>query len=148
MHFSEYRKKVEKVRDLDKPEINELYIQGVAGNSGTDSNDPGVQLIYDEASKRFSWEGELYYTEAEGNRQFNFITSKGNWDQVVFLIPEKGDSDGYRELVEDSGIYRMKKVQGPGNPLAASWGISLENSGKYRIEVDVEGMTLYVFKIE
>lgn len=139
---------LEKVRDLDKPEINELYIQGVAGNSGTDSNDPGVQLIYDEASKRFSWEGELYYTEAEGNRQFNFITSKGNWDQVVFLIPEKGDSDGYRELVEDSGIYRMKKVQGPGNPLAASWGISLENSGKYRIEVDVEGMTLYVFKIE
>lgn len=70
MHFSEYRKKgsavykiivdvesltvtLEKVRDLDKPEINELYIQGVAGNSGTDSNDPGVQLIYDEASKRF-----------------------------------------------------------------------------------------------
>lgn len=54
----------------------------------------------------FSWEGELYYTEAEGNRQFNFITSKGNWDQVVFLIPEKGDSDGYRELVEDSGFNR------------------------------------------
>lgn len=65
-----------------------------------------------------------------------------------FPYTGKGDSDEYRELVEDNGVYKMKKVQGPGNPLAASWGVSPENSGRYRIEVDVEGMTLYVFKIE
>ncbi|WP_303010332.1 SusF/SusE family outer membrane protein [uncultured Bacteroides sp.] len=139
---------LEKVQGIDEPEITELYMLGVAGNSGTDSNHPGVQLTYDETSGRFSWEGELYYTENEGNRQFNFITSKGDWDQVTFLIPEKGDSDGYRELVEDNGVYKIKKVRGAGNPLSASWGISQENSGKYRIEVDAEDMTLYVFKAE
>lgn len=135
---------LEKIGDL----ANELYMQGVAGNSGTDSNNPGVQLTYDDESGRFIWEGDLIYTETENNRQFNFITSKGNWDQVVFLVPENGDSDSYRELVEDEGVYKMKKVQGPGNPLAASWGIAPENNGKYRIEADVAGMTLYVFRIK
>lgn len=138
---------LEKVRGLEEPEITELYMQGVAGSAGCDSNNPGVQLTYDEGLSRFVWEGELYYTTAEGNRQFNFITSKGDWDKVTFLVPEAGDSDNFRELVEDGGVYKMKKLRGPGNPLSASWGISQENSGNYRIEVDAEGMTLYVSRI-
>lgn len=138
---------LEKLRGLDEPEFTELYMQGVAGDTGCDSNSPGVQLSYDETIKRFVWEGDLIYTEKEGNRQFNFINMKGDWDKVTFLVPEAGDSDSYRELVSDGGVYKMKKLRGPGNPLSASWGIAEENNGKYRIEVDAESLTLYVKKL-
>ena len=115
-------------------------MQGVAGNSGTDSNNPGVQLTYDDESGRFIWEGDLIYTETGNNRQFNFITSREIGIRWSFWCLKNGDSDSYRELVEDEGVYKMKKVQGPGNPLAASWGIAPENNGRYRIEADVAGM--------
>lgn len=124
----------------------ELYMQGVAGRSGCDSNNPGVQLTRVGDSYTFVWEGELYYTEEEGNRQFNFITSKGNWDNVYFLVPENGNSDQYRELVEDGGVYRMKRIKGAGQPLSASWGIAKENNGNYHIEVNLETMELRVSK--
>lgn len=124
----------------------ELYMQGVAGHSGCDSNNPGVQLTRVGDTHTFTWDGELYYTEEENNRQFNFITSKGNWDAVYFLVPEKGDSDQYRELVEDGGVYRMKRIKGAGQPLSASWGIARENNGNYHIEVNLETMELKVTK--
>lgn len=124
----------------------ELYMQGVAGHSGCDSNNPGVQLTRVGDSHTFTWDGELYYTEEENNRQFNFITSKGNWDSVYFLVPENGDSDKFRELVEDGGVYRMKRIKGAGQPLSASWGIAKENNGNYHIEVNLETMELKVSK--
>ncbi len=125
---------------------NELYMQGVAGHSGCDSNNPGVQLTRIGDTHTFTWDGELYYTEEENNRQFNFITSKGNWDSVYFLVPENGDSDQFRELVEDGGVYRMKRIKGAGQPLSASWGIAKENNGNYHIEVNLETMELKVSK--
>lgn len=125
----------------------ELYIQGVAGRSGCDSNNPGVQLTRIGDTHSFYWEGELYYTEEENNRQFNFITSRGNWDAVYFIVPENGNSDQYRELVEDGGVYGMKRIKGAGQPLSASWGIAVENNGRYRIEADLETMMLKVTKL-
>lgn len=133
-----------------QPELEletELYIQGVAGRSGCDSNNPKVQLTRVGDTHTFTWEGELYYTEEEGNRQFNFITSVGNWDAVYFIVPENGNSDSYRELVEDGGVYGMKRIRGAGQPLSASWGIARENNGRYRLEADLEAMTLKVTKI-
>lgn len=131
-----------------EPELEtELYMQGVAGHSGCDSNNPGVQLTRVGDTRTFTWDGELYYTEEEGNRQFNFITSKGNWDSVWFLVPANGDSDQYRELVEDGGVYKMRRIRGAGQPLSASWGIAAENNGNYHIEVNLETMELKVTKI-
>lgn len=131
-----------------EPELEtELYMQGVAGRSGCDSNNPGVQLTRVGDTHTFTWEGELYYTEEENNRQFNFITSKGNWDAVYFLVPENGNSDQYRELVEDGGVYKMKRIKGAGQPLSASWGIAAENNGRYHIEANLETMELKVTKL-
>lgn len=131
-----------------EPELEtELYMQGVAGHSGCDSNNPGVQLTRVGDTHTFTWDGELYYTEEEGNRQFNFITSKGNWDSVWFLVPANGDSDQYRELVEDGGVYKMRRIRGAGQPLSASWGIAAENNGNYHIEVNLETMELKVTRI-
>lgn len=131
-----------------EPELEtELYIQGVAGRSGCDSNNPGVHLQRVGDTHTFTWEGELYYTEEENNRQFNFITSKGNWDSVFFIVPVNGDSDQYRELVEDGGVYGMKRIKGAGQPLSASWGIARENNGRYRIEANLETMELKVTKL-
>ena len=100
------------------------------------------------ATHTFYWEGELYYTDRENNRQFNFITSKGDWDKVYFLVPENGNSDSYREMVEDGGTYKMRRIKGPGNPLSASWGIEEKNNGMYRVEADLETMTVKVSKIK
>ena len=126
----------------------ELYMQGVAGDSGCDSNKPGVQMTRIGETHTFYWEGELYYTDRENNRQFNFITSKGDWDKVYFLVPENGNSDSYREMVEDGGTYKMRRIKGPGNPLSASWGIEEKNNGMYRVEADLETMTVKVSKIK
>lgn len=120
----------------------ELYMLGSAANTWDSAN--GLYLDSEDGNT-FTWEGEILYNA--DNKQFKFCTAKGPWDQVDFLIPEAGDSDNFRELVEDGGVYKMKKLRGPGNPLSASWGISQENSGNYRIEVDAEGMTLYVSRI-
>ena len=127
--------------------VMELYMQGVAGNTGCDSNNPGVQLTRIDETSTFFWEGELFYTTEEGNRQFNFIRRKGNWDVVPFLIPEKGDSDSYREMIVDGGVYKMRQVQGPGQPLSASWGIEAKDNGKYRIEVDLDNMEMRATKL-
>ncbi len=134
-----------------QPELEletELYFQGVAGEAGTDSNNPGVELTRIDDTHRFYWEGELYYTDRENNRQFNFITSKGNWDSVYFLVPAEGDSDSYRQLVKDGGVYPMKRIRGAGQPLSASWGIAEEDNGKYRVEADLEAMTVSVTKLD
>lgn len=128
--------------------VLELYMLGVAGNSGTDSNNPGVQLTLKEGTRTFVWEGEVYYTTEENNRQFNFIRHKGNWDSVPFLVPENGDSDSYREMIKDGGVYKMKQIQGPGNPLSASWGVEPQNNGKYHIEVDLDKMELRTTKMK
>lgn len=125
----------------------ELYMLGVAGNSGTDSNNPGVQLTLIEGTHTFYWEGELYYTTEEGNRQFNFIRAKGDWDKVPFLVPEGADSDQYRVMVKNGGVYKMKQIQGPGNPLSASWGIEAPDNGKYRVEVDIDAMEVKTTKL-
>lgn len=127
--------------------VMELYMQGVSGNTGCDSNNPGVQLTRIDETSTFFWEGELFYTTEEGNRQFNFIRRKGNWDVVPFLIPEKGDSDSYREMIVDGGVYKMRQVQGPGQPLSASWGIEAKDNGKYRIEVDLDNMEMRATKL-
>lgn len=132
-----------------EPELEtELYMQGVAGRSGCDSNNPGVQMARVGDTHTFTWDGELYYTEEEGNRQFNFITSKGNWDAVYFIVPENGDSDQYRELVEDGQTYKMKRIKGAGQPLSASWGIAKENNGRYHIEANLETMELKVTRLD
>lgn len=132
-----------------EPELEtELYMQGVAGHAGTDSENPGVQLQRVGDSYTFTWDGELYYTEEEGNRQFNFITSKGKWDSVYFLIPANGNSDQYREMLEDGGTYKMRRVKGAGQPLSASWGIAKENNGMYHIEVNLEKMEFTVTKVQ
>ena len=131
------------------PELEtELYMQGVAGRSGCDSNNPGVQMSRVDDTHTFTWDGELYYTEEENNRQFNFITSKGNWDAVYFIVPENGDSDQYRELVEDGKTYKMKRIKGAGQPLSASWGIAKENNGRYHIEANLETMELKVTRLD
>lgn len=124
-----------------------LYMLGVAGNSGTDSNNPGVELTRIGDTKTFYWEGEVYYTTEEGNRQFNFIRAKGDWDKVPFLVPEGADSDQYRVMISDGGVYRMKQIQGPGNPLSASWGVEPQNNGKYRVEVDLDKMEVKTTKL-
>ena len=124
-----------------------LYMLGVAGNSGTDSNNPGVELTRIEGSKTFYWEGEVYYTTEEGNRQFNFIRAKGDWDKIPFLVPEGADSDQYRVMITDGGVYKMKQIQGPGNPLSASWGVEPQNNGKYRVEVDLDKMEVKTTKL-
>lgn len=129
-----------------EPEL-ELYMLGVAGNSGTDSNNPGVQLTRIDDTATFYWEGEVFYTTEEGNRQFNFIRARGDWDKVPFLVPEGADSDQYRVMISDGGVYRMKQIQGPGNPLSASWGVEPQNNGKYRVEVDLDKMEVKTIKL-
>lgn len=129
-----------------EPEL-ELYMLGVAGNSGTDSNNPGVQLTRIGDTATFYWEGEVFYTTEEGNRQFNFIRARGDWDKVPFLVPEGADSDQYRVMISDGGVYRMKQIQGPGNPLSASWGVEPQNNGKYRVEVDLDKMEVKTIKL-
>ena len=141
-------KRIGNAEPQPEPELEtELYMQGVAGHSGCDSNNPGVQLTRVGDTHTFTWDGELYYTEEENNRQFNFITSKGNWDSVWFLVPVNGDSDQYRELVEDGGVYKMRRIRGAGQPLSASWGIAEKDNGNYHIEVNLETMELKVTKI-
>lgn len=130
-----------------EPELA-LWMLGVAGNSGTDSNNPGVKLTRIGDTKTFYWEGELYYTTEENNRQFNFIGKTGDWSKVPFYVPAEGDSDSYRAMVKDGGVYPMKKIQGAGQPLSASWGIEKANNGKYRVEVDLDKMQVTTTRIK
>ncbi len=64
------------------------------------------------------------------------------------MVAEKGDSDQYRELVENGQTYKMKRIKGAGQPLSASWGIAKENNGRYRIEANLETMELKVTKLD
>lgn len=119
---------------------------GLVDNIGCDA--PNAYLMdYDDATRTFVWEGLLMeHGNIWNNRQFNFTSGRGEWNQVDFYIPEKATDDNYREPLNE-GTFKMRKVRGEGQPLSASWSINTSDNGRYRIYMDPTALTLRVERV-
>lgn len=135
---------------FDKDNVMELYMLGLAAGS-FDSNNP--LKMNSLGNGKFSWTGELDYSTDDGNvdhanKQFKFVTSTGDWNEVHYLVPTDVDVNGFTREVEPGESYTMKMTTfiNGGNGVDAFFGLKPNDKGKYTITADVPNMSVAISK--
>lgn len=135
---------------FDKDNVTELYMLGLAAES-FDSNNP--LKMNSLGNGKFSWTGNLDYSTDDGiadhaNKQFKFVTSTGEWNEVHYLVPTDADANGFTKEVESGESYTMKMTTfiNGGNGVDAFFGLKPNDKGKYTITADVPNMSFAITK--
>ena len=132
---------------FDPIAVTELYMNGLATGS-FDSGNPGAQMTA-KGNGVFEWEGNMDFAAGDGvadhaNKQFKFLTSKGDWDKVWYLVPSAAQADGYVEQAESGKTYTLSPcswIDGRSG-VDAFFGLTPGASDKYTVRVDVPAMTM------
>ena len=135
--------------EFDPMTVTELYMNGLATGS-FDSGNPGAKMTA-KGNGVFEWEGDMDYSTDDGdaahaNKQFKFLTSKGDWNKVWYLVPSAAQADGYIEQVESGRTYDLSACSwiGGRSGIDAFFGLTPGASDKYTVTVDVPNMTMKI----
>ena len=135
--------------EFDPMTVTELYMNGLATGS-FDSGNPGAKMTA-KGNGVFEWEGDMDYSTDDGdaahaNKQFKFLTSKGDWNKVWYLVPSAAQADGYIEQVESGRSYDLSACSwiGGRSGIDAFFGLTPGASDKYTVTVDVPNMTMKI----
>lgn len=133
--------------EFDPMAVTTLYMNGLATGS-FDSGNPGAEMT-DKGNGVFEWQGDMDYATEDGdanlaNKQFKFITSKGDWNKVWYLVPEAAQADGYIEQAQSGKTYKLSACSwiGGRSGVDAFFGLTPGAKGKYTVKVDVPNMTM------
>ena len=128
---------------FDKDNVTELYMLGLVAES-FDSNHP--LPMTSQGNGKFRWSGEIDYATTDGdeqhaNKQFKFVTPKGDWNKVYYLVPAEADADGFIQEVEP-GSYPVKMTTWTDGKsgVDAFFGVKEGTKGEFTITVDVPNM--------
>lgn len=130
---------------FDRDNVAELYMLGLVAES-FDSNHP--LPMTSQGNGKFVWTGTLDYATTDGdenhaNKQFKFVTPKGDWNKVYYLVPEGADADGYIQAIVPGTYPLMMSTWTAGKTgVDAFFGVTEGTKGVYTITVDVPGMSL------
>ncbi len=129
---------------FDKDNVTELYMLGLVAES-FDSNHPLPMTSL--GNGKFRWSGEIYYATTDGdeqhaNKQFKFVTPKGDWNKVYYLVPTGAEADGFIQEVEP-GSYPVKMTTWTDGKsgVDAFFGVKEGTKGEFTITVDVPNLT-------
>ena len=128
---------------FDKDNVTELYMLGLVAES-FDSNHP--LPMTSQGNGKFRWSGEIDYATTDGdeqhaNKQFKFVTPKGDWNKVYYLVPAEAEADGFIQEVEP-GSYPVKMTTWTDGKsgVDAFFGVKEGTKGEFTITVDVPNM--------
>lgn len=134
-----------KLYSFDQKNTTELHMLGLAANS-FDSNKPLEMTSL--GNGKYQWKGTLDHATTDGdenhaNKQFKFITRKGDWDKVCYLIPTGADKDGdIHELEPGEYDMKMSTWMDGQTGVDAFYGLKPNLKGNYIITADVPNMKL------
>lgn len=128
---------------FDANAVKECYINGLASGC-FESNDPGQMTSL--GNGKWEWSGTLDYATEDGdanhaNKQFKFLTGKGDWNAVWYLVPVGATGDGYIEEI-GNGTYPVEACSwiGGRTGVDAFFGLKPGEKGNVKIVVDVPAM--------
>lgn len=129
---------------FDKDNVTELYMLGLVAES-FDSNHPLPMTSL--GNGKFTWSGSIDYAATDGdeqhaNKQFKFVTPKGDWNKVYYLVPTAAEADGFIQEVEP-GAYPVKMTtwtEGKSG-VDAFFGMKEGVKGDFTITVDVPDLS-------
>lgn len=130
---------------LDFDNVTELHMLGLAVGS-FDSNNPVTMTP--EGNGVFTHTLDLDYDATDddpnhANKQFKFVTSKGDWNQVFYLVPEGADKDGYIHQIETSNYtFKSSTWRSGRTGVDAFYGVAPGTKGTYKVTVNVPEKTL------
>lgn len=99
----------------------------------------------------YSWEGTLDYDTTDGdnehaNKQFKFCFPTGDWNRVIFLVPESATGAGVTPVAEGTHNLKQSYEFGGQKVTDAFFGINPGMKGKYKITVDPAALTMTLAK--
>ncbi|MDD3077643.1 MAG: hypothetical protein PHH37_00880 [Paludibacter sp.] len=101
-----------------------------------ESNESGIFIIEKEL---------IFYND---NKQFKFALSQGDWQNVQFLVPATADYNGNVKTIADGGEYGMLLCSESAENLKDYyWGTPFNESGNYRITIDINAQRLSITKV-
>ena len=135
--------------EFDPAAVTTLYMNGLATDS-FNSDEPGAEMTA-KGNGVFEWTGNMDYTTDDGdanhaNKQFKFLTSKGAWNAVWYLVPAAAQADGYIEPVESGKSYQLAACSwiGGRQGVDAFFGLTPGAKDEYTVKVDVPNMTMTI----
>lgn len=130
---------------FDKDNVSELYMLGLVAES-FDSNHP--LPLTSLGNGKFQWSGAMDFAtkddnDEHANKQFKFVTPKGDWNKVYYLVPQGADADGFIQQITP-GKYPLEMTTWTDGRTGvdAFFGLTDGAKGNYTILVDVPNMEL------
>lgn len=118
--------------------LSEIYMLGAAvdrwGNSSEGLPVYGKDGIY-------TWTGDLnFYNE---DKLFKFALTKGNWNEVTYIVPTETNLNGNVLKIEAGKPYAYQESREDNGGLKDwFWGINEGQSGRYKITVNTNDKTV------
>jgi hypothetical protein len=126
-----------------------LTIYAIGNSVGWSSDEPTAMLKRVGTTDDYILDTLISYN-AE-NKQFKFITEKGAWDKIHYLVPatvdyhdpsKPDDPDGVKILTPGGTFDMILCSQLTGDLQDHFWGIKEADAGNYHITVNVKTMKL------
>lgn len=126
-----------------------LTIYAIGNSMGWSSDDPVAMLKRVGNTDDYVLDTLISYN-AE-NKQFKFITEKGAWDKIHYLVPSSvdyhdpskpTDPDGVKILTPGTTVDMVLCSQLTNDLKDYFWGIAEADAGNYRITVNAKTMKL------
>lgn len=136
--------------DITYVEYPQVYMLGLAADQFNSVD--ALQMTASENGE-YKWNGTLDYAKTDGdsghaNKQFKFCMPRGEWNQVLYLIPSTATGAGVTPITE--GTYDLKysyEFGGKDNKVAdAFFGVNEGTNGSYTITVNPQTLKMTLAK--